>query len=311
MKKTSIEFDFSSLAIKGRGSQGNIISRNPIKSIAKRDEGVSTLGARNIWYDDTVNRLNADERGKHLGAFLGEDKILTINASGHYKLYNYDLSTHFDEDMIFIEKFKPNEILTVIYREGESGLLYLKRFQLEVTDRKSGFMNDHPQSSMQVYTFDRYPIVELYFAKRKDGKPRENEIVNLHDFIGLKGYKAKGKRLSDKEIVKLEMLEPLPYEEPVEEETGSDLEEQNGDSSDVNERTEKEVADNLSVKTEDAKEDSIADEASHVAAEPDKPKNLPKDKTKPTKKTRAPKKKSKKDSDTIVDEESGQILLDL
>ncbi len=216
LKKTSFEFDFSTLTIKGRGSRGNIITKMSVKSISKREEGVSTLGARNIWYDDTVNRLNADERGSLLGDFKGNDRILTINSSGHYKLYNYDLSTHFDDDMIIIQKFDPKKIFTVVYWDGKNQFYYVKRFPVELMDKKVSFLNDEPGNELIELSMDMLPRLELEF-KEKNGKKRENETLNLFDFIGVKSYKAKGKRLSSLEIKKINMLEPLPYEELEEE----------------------------------------------------------------------------------------------
>ena len=134
LRKTSFEFDFSELAIKGKGSQGNILTKHGVKSIVKREEGVSTLGARDIWYDDTVKRLNTDERGNYLGAFKSNDRIFTIQQSGYYKLMTYDLSNHFEEDMILIEKFNPKKIISVIYYEAAVEKFYLKRFQIETNN---------------------------------------------------------------------------------------------------------------------------------------------------------------------------------
>jgi len=270
LKKTSIEFDFSDLAIKGRGSVGNIISRNAIKNIVKKEEGVSTLGARDIWFDDTVNRLNSDERGKYLGAFIGDDKILTINSSGHYHLYNYDLSTHFDEDMMLIEKFDPRKHVTVLYKDGSSGWLYIKRFRIEESDKKTSFLNEQSDTELLVFTQDRYPRIKLFFEDRKDGKPRENEIIELHEFIALKGYKAKGKRLTDKKLKKYQMIDPLPYEEPGEEAAEEAVEEiaeeteDNGVGEDLNDKT-TEIPEDLN--NEDPKEKDISEKEESKATE--------------------------------------------
>jgi topoisomerase-4 subunit A len=146
LKKLSFEFDFSDLAIKGKGSQGNILTKHGVKSIVKREEGVSTLGARDIWYDDTVKRLNTDERGTYLGAFKSDEKLLTIQKSGYYKKMNYDLSNHFAEDMLLIEKFNPKKIISVIYFESSNEMFYLKRFQAETENninRQIEFIGDN------------------------------------------------------------------------------------------------------------------------------------------------------------------------
>ncbi len=208
LKKTSFEFDFTTLTIKGRGSLGNTLTKLSVKSISKREEGVSTLGARNIWYDDTVNRLNADERGKLLGAFRGDDRILTINQSGHYKLFNYDLSNHFDDDMIIIEKLVHEKIITAIYWDPAHGFYYVKRFPVELTDKKTSFLNEITENKLISLSLDQLPQVKLVF-QRIDGKKKEDEIINLAEFIGVKSYKAKGKRLASNPVNQLIMLDPI------------------------------------------------------------------------------------------------------
>ena len=125
LKKTSFDYNFAELMIKGRASRGNKLTNHPINKIVKRDEGVSTLAAREIWYDDTVKRLNADKRGTLIGEFSGDDKILQIYSNGEFRLSGYDLSTHFDDDMTQIMKFNPDAIFSVIYIEGETKLMYI------------------------------------------------------------------------------------------------------------------------------------------------------------------------------------------
>jgi topoisomerase-4 subunit A len=215
MKKTSFEFEFSSLTIKGRSSHGNILTRQPVRQVQKKEEGVSTLGAREIWYDETVKRLNTENRGVHLGAFQGTDRIFTITASGHYKLFGQDLSTHFDDDMIMIEKFNPRRIISAVYIDGNTRNYYVKRFPIEVTDKKVNFLNEHADTKLVLITLDRLPVLEVVFAEKK-GKRRDNEIIQVAEFIGDKSYKAKGRRLSDHEIEVVRWLEPLPFDEPVE-----------------------------------------------------------------------------------------------
>ncbi len=226
LKKLSFDYDFSELAIKGRGSKGNLLSKHSIKSIVKREEGVSTLGARDIWFDDTVKRLNTSERGTYLGAFKADDRILTIMSSGAYKLMSYDLSNHFDEDMMIIEKFDPRKILSVVYFEGEVDKTYLKRFQIDPggNGQKVDFIGEHPNSKMLELSMDYIPMLQVNFDTKANGKEIETETVNVEEFIGIKGYKAKGKRLSNFVIKKLKWLEPLPYEH-AEEELSEDVEE--------------------------------------------------------------------------------------
>ncbi len=214
LRKLTFDFDFSELAIKNRNAKGNIISRHAVRKVQKKEDGVSTLGALKIWFDDTVKRLNTEERGIFLGAFKGDDKIFTLNQSGTYKLYNYDLSTHFDDDMILIEKYDERKIITAIYFEGESGFPYIKRFQPEGNGKAVNFLTEHPNSKLTEHSMDYLPMLKIIFDSKKNGKDVDEEEINVSEFIDVKGEKAKGKRLSKLFIKKLEWLDPLPYEEP-------------------------------------------------------------------------------------------------
>ena len=213
MKKTSFEFDFSTIAIKGRGSLGNILTKNPVKQIIKKEQGISTLGARDIWFDESVKRLSADERGTYLGAFQGDDRILTIHSQGVYKLYNYDLSTHFDEDMLIILKYDPRIIVTAIYYDGNTETNYVKRFNIEPSDKAVNFLNDHKDSRLVLISTDYLPQISVTFQD-KNGKKRPDEVINADDFIGVKSFRAKGRKLSDHLVESISWLEPLPYEPP-------------------------------------------------------------------------------------------------
>ncbi|MBI9038220.1 MAG: DNA gyrase/topoisomerase IV subunit A [Bacteroidales bacterium] len=212
LRKLSFEYDFSELAIKGRSATGNTLTRNQVRSIVQREEGVSTLGARDIWYDDTVNRLNTEERGKYLGAFIGDEKILTVYQSGEFKVVNYDISNHFDENLILIEKFDPKRIFSVIYYDGKLKQKYIKRFQPEITNKKSLFIPESKDSKILNFSIDHFPVIKVTFDECTNKKVLE-EIINIHEFIGIKSYKAKGKRISTYEVKSIKMLEPLPYEE--------------------------------------------------------------------------------------------------
>ncbi len=219
MKKTSFDFDFCELAIKGRSSQGNIISKASIKTITKREEGVSTLGALDIWYDDTIRRLNTDERGVYLGAFKGNDKIFTLLSSGEIKLTTFDLSTHFEDEMIHISKFDPGQIISTIYYDGQKAKYYAKRFQLDensIVNKKYEFIPKTKGSKMILFSFDHLPRVELE-TEGKTSNEMEFEVVPLADFIAVKGYRAKGKRLSNKDLKKIKLIDPLPWNPPVSE----------------------------------------------------------------------------------------------
>lgn len=213
MKRTSFEFDFSAIAIKGRTSQGNILAKHPIKQIVKKEEGISTLKARDLWYDESVQRLNAEERGIHLGAFEGDDRIMTIQRSGTIKLYNFDLSTHFDEDMILILKHDPRLVVSAVYFDGNTQSFYLKRFNVEAGEKLINMLNEHKESRLAEISLDWLPRLEVVFGE-KNGKKREDQVIDVAGFIGVKSYRAKGKRLSDYPIERMGWLEPLPYEPP-------------------------------------------------------------------------------------------------
>jgi len=201
----NFDFDFSTLAIKGRGANGNILSRHTVRKVVKKEEGVSTLGARGIWFDETIKRLNSEERGKFLGDFKGDDKILTIMQSGYCKLVNYDLSTHFDENMILIKKYDPDQVITAIYFDNSIQKYYTKRFLVENTEKRQDFLPDDNGISLIYLLPEQTPQIEIIVEKKN--KEKVNEIIELKDFISVKGYKAKGKRLHNGNIRKIKVIE--------------------------------------------------------------------------------------------------------
>ena len=230
LKKTSFEYNFADLAIKGRASQGNRLTIHPINKIVKRDEGVSTLAAREIWYDDTVKRLNADKRGTLIGEFSGDDKMLQIFSNGEFLLTGYDLSTHFDDDMTQIMKYDPSLIYSVIYIEGETKLMYIKRFDIDEEtplNRRISFIGEHSDAQFLIMNMDKLPRLLLSFNDSPSGKQYEDEEVNVAEYIGVKSYKAKGKRLSTHDVATYTFLEPFEPEEEevVEEENVEEVEE--------------------------------------------------------------------------------------
>ncbi|RLD38963.1 MAG: DNA gyrase/topoisomerase IV subunit A [Bacteroidetes bacterium] len=213
LKKTTFDFDFSELAIKGRGAKGNILSKKPIAKIVKKEDGVSTLGAIDIWFDDSVKRLNTDERGRYLGAFSGEEKIFTIMKSGEYKLYNFDLTNHFEEDMLLIEKFQPHKIVSAIYIEANSKTPYLKRFIPEITEKKINFIGDSAKAKLIDYSLDYKPLVKVLIKSSK-GKGNLKLRIDVDEFIGVKSYKAKGKRITTDKLLNSTWLNPIDSEYP-------------------------------------------------------------------------------------------------
>lgn len=214
LKKTSFDFDFKTLAIKGRQSMGNILTRNAVRSINLKDEGVSTLSARKIWFDESVKRLNVNEAGRYLGEFHGSDKILALMQSAVYRTTNFDLANHYDDDLVELRKFNPAAILTILYKSPD-GYPYLKRFLPEPTDRKTPILDDDG-SQMISYSFDYYPRLEVVYNP-ESGKKISSEIIEVEEFIGVKGIKARGKRVTTFAVNQFNWLAPLkPDPEPTE-----------------------------------------------------------------------------------------------
>jgi topoisomerase IV subunit A len=213
LKKLTFDFDFATVAIKGRASIGNTLTKYGVRKIEQRQEGISTLGSRLIWYDDTVKRLNTDDRGILLGDFSGSDRILTLMQSGHYRLTSFDLSTHFDEDMIHIEKFDPEKVFTVVYEDTKTKFFYVKRFQVENTERKMDFVGEEDKNRLVLLSCDKFPKLQIIFDMKVKTKGAEKEEILVHEFIAVKGFKAKGKRVSVHAVKRVEFLEPVPAEE--------------------------------------------------------------------------------------------------
>lgn len=206
LKKVSFDFDFKTLAIKGRQSIGNILSRNPIRSINLKDSGISTLSARKIWFDQSVQRLNVNQAGRYLGEFKGSDKLLCIMQSGTWRTTTFDLSNHFDDDLIDLRKFDPNVIITALYRSAE-GYPYLKRFTPEATDRKLPFL-DPDGSQLISITLQYYPRLQVDYTP-DSGKKISSEIIDVEDYVAVKGYKAKGKRITTFPVSALTWIQPI------------------------------------------------------------------------------------------------------
>jgi topoisomerase-4 subunit A len=211
LKNPVFEFDFAELAIKGRDAQGNILTKFSVQKIVIKEKGVSTLGGRKIWFDEDVMRLNVDARGKFLGEFSGEDQILVITGSGHFRTTSFDLSNHFEDDVLIIEKYREGKIWSAAYFDAEQDYYYLKRFLIEPGAKLTRFIGDHPESKLIRITEVEYPRLELKFGgKNKDRNP---EIIEVAEFIGIKSYKARGKRLSNYEVKVIQELTPLTQAE--------------------------------------------------------------------------------------------------
>ena len=212
LKKLVDEIDMAQLAIKGRQSMGNLVTKNEVHKVTLKEKGISTLGGRKIWFDEDVLRLNADGRGKYLGEFTGDEKILVLDKDGGYQVYSYDLENHFEKNILSIEKFRPDRIASVVYFDAEQSFYYVKRFQIESNGGKPcRFIGDDPNNKLISVTWVTYPRLEIEFKGDKNN--RENEIIEVAEFIGVKSYKAKGKRLSGYKVSNIVELEPIIKDE--------------------------------------------------------------------------------------------------
>jgi topoisomerase-4 subunit A len=213
IKKLKWDLDFASIAIKGRASKGNLVTKYPIKKIEIKEKGISTLLPRKIWFDDTVQKLNTDARGELLGEFRPNDKILVISQTGKLKVIIPEITTHFDEDMVVLEKWIPNKPISAIYYDGEKERYYVKRFLVETEGKEESFITEHPNSQLEIVATEYRPVAELVFNKVK-GVQKENQTVDLEAFIAVKGFKALGNQLTTDKLKQVNLLEPLPYEIP-------------------------------------------------------------------------------------------------
>jgi topoisomerase IV subunit A len=207
LKKLMFEFDFGQMNIKGKSSMGNILTKNAVHKISLKEKGLSTLGGRKIWFDDAVFRLNVDSRGNFLGEFSADDKILVITKNGYFRIAGFDLSNHFEDNILIIEKWRPGKVYSAVYWDAEQKFYYVKRFTIEESEKPQCFINEDPESKLYSLTEVEYPRFEISFGgKHKD---RENEIIEVSEFIGVKSYKAKGKRLTSFMVENIQEIEPV------------------------------------------------------------------------------------------------------
>ena len=214
IKKLKFDLDFADQLVKGRNSKGNIVTKYSIKKIELKEKGLSTLKPRKIWFDDSVQRLNVDERGELLGEFRKEDRLLIVKQSGVLKTVIPDLQLRFDDDMIILEKWDPKKPLSAIYWEGEKELFYVKRFLIENPDKEETIITDHPNSYLEKIFTDYRPMAEVVFAKKRGQEREENLEVNLEEFIAVKGITAMGNQLTKDKVLEINTMEPLLYEPP-------------------------------------------------------------------------------------------------
>ncbi|HRO99073.1 MAG TPA: DNA gyrase/topoisomerase IV subunit A [Flavobacteriales bacterium] len=207
VRKNKFDIDFAQLAVKGRGSKGNLLTRYAVQKITQKERGASTLGAIPIWFDETVRRLNDTGHGRYLGRFSGEDKILAVMANGTYQLFPFALSTHFPDDAITVVKWDPKVPVSAVYWEGEKQQFQVKRFLVEPSKDAVSFITEHPDSKLVAHSLVPHARVKLSFDKRSN--PREDEEVDLEAFIAVKGVKALGNRLTPFKVKDILLLDPV------------------------------------------------------------------------------------------------------
>ncbi|WP_295180268.1 DNA gyrase/topoisomerase IV subunit A [uncultured Christiangramia sp.] len=222
IRKVKFDVDFADISIKGRNVKGNIVTKYSVKRIELKEEGVSTLKPRRIWFDETVKRLNVDERGELLGEFRGEDRLLIITQEGVAKTIRPELTTRFDEEMVILEKWVKNKPVSAIYWEPEKERFYVKRFIIEHPDKEEKFISEHEESFLEMVSTDYFPMAEIVYTKPKGKERRENEEINIEEFIAVKGIKALGNQLTSEKVNQINLLDPIPYEGQNEDETDED-----------------------------------------------------------------------------------------
>jgi len=214
LKKLKWDIDFSEIMIKGRGTRGNILTKNTIKSIELKEKGVSTLKPRKIWFDETVQKLNVDGRGDLLGEFKGEDKILVVSQKGVLKTIAPELTTHFNDDMILLEKWIPKKPVSVIYFNGKKEKYFAKRFYVENENKEECFISTNKGSFLELISTDWKPVFEIVFNKIRNKDQRPNEKIVFDEFITVKGIKAQGNQLTAHKVKQVNILEPINYTPP-------------------------------------------------------------------------------------------------
>ena len=216
LKKLKWDVDFSEILIKGRGTKGNILTKNSLKNVELKEKGVSTLKPRKIWFDETVQKLNVDGRGELLGEFRGEDRILIVSQNGLLKTIAPELTTHFNDDMIVLEKWIPKKPLSVVYFDGKKEKYFAKRFFVENENKEELFISSNKGSFLELISSDWKPVIEVVFNKVRNKEQRESLKIIFDEFITIKGIKAQGNQLSSFKIKQVNPLKPIEYVPPIE-----------------------------------------------------------------------------------------------
>ena len=249
LKTLQFDIDFSDLAIKGRGALGNIVTRNEVHSFTKKSDGVSTLGGRDVWFDPDINRLNYDGRGNYLGEFNSGDLVLVIMKNGEYYTSSFDASNHYPENILRIEKYNPHKAWTAILNDADQGYPYLKRFTFEPTAKPQRYLGENEKSTLILLSDVGGLRVEVTYAGADSVRPPLE--VTAREFVAVKSYKAKGKRLTTYAIDKVTELEPLEDPDPGEEFEGQSEENDTPENAgeEFTEKSDDEVRDELTGQT--------------------------------------------------------------
>lgn len=212
-KSIFLERKFSEILIKGKAARGNILTKENIHRISLKSRGHSTLGGRKVWFDPDVNRINYEEQGRLLGEFNDSDRILVVLDNGDFYITDFDAANHYEDNIMRLEKFDADKVWTaVVYDADNQGYPYLKRFQMEATKRHQSFVGDNPNSQLVLLSDQVFPRIEVNYGGEDAG--RGVEEIDAEGFVGVKGFKAKGKRISTYDIAKIKELEPLRFPEP-------------------------------------------------------------------------------------------------
>jgi topoisomerase-4 subunit A len=261
IKKLKWDLDFADIIIKGRASKGNLVTKYSVKRVELKEKGVSTLKPRKIWFDDTVQRLNVDERGELVGEFRGEDRILIITQAGIVKTIIPEITARFDDDMIIMEKWIPKKPISAIYFDGEKERYFVKRFLVENESKEECFISDHENSHLEIVSTDWKPLAEVEFTKERGKDRKDNLEVNLEEFIAVKGINALGNQLTKERVNQISLLDPIPYEAP-EEVPAEEIEVV--DETDVSDETKSEVKEEKKESNGEAPPDFEIDEEGQI-----------------------------------------------
>ncbi|MGM9841818.1 MAG: DNA gyrase/topoisomerase IV subunit A, partial [Candidatus Limisoma sp.] len=213
LKKLQFDIDFADIAVKGKGAIGNLVTRNDVHRISLKERGTSTLGGREVWFDPDVLRLNYDGRGFSLGEFFGNDLVLVVLKNGQFYTSTFDATNHYEDNILFIEKYRPKVVWTAVLNDADQGYPYIKRFAFEATSKKQSFIGENADSRLLLLSEKKYPRFRVTFGGADEF--REPLVVDAEEYIGEKSYKAKGKRLTTYTVGNIEEIEPreVPEEE--------------------------------------------------------------------------------------------------